>query len=181
MFIIAQIAAFIAIALIIYSSFRKVGRQALLIFNIITNILNATHYLLLDAYSGAVCSVIFTIMLAVFYFKGKTKFLSSIALPILFGAAFIGFGLLTYQNWISVIPIVGHCLLVIAFWMDEEIVIKEFCVVVAAMWTVYNGLIWSPVNFIGQLFCFFSYSSFVIRYFRNKKRTEKELPPENEE
>lgn len=174
MYLAAQIFAFLSIALIVYSSAKKVTRKTLLVFNVIINIFNAIHYLLLGAYSGAVCCTIFTVMLVVFYFKGKTKFLSGIHLPILFGAAFIVFGLLTYENMISVIPIVGHLLLVIAFWMDEEIVIKDFCVVVAILWVIYNGLLHSVVNFCGQLLCFVSYTCYVIRYYGNKRKAKKE-------
>lgn len=177
--LIAEIISLIAISLIVYSSVKKVGRKTLLVFNIVINVLNATHYLLMEAYSGMACCLIFCIMLAVFYFKGTTKFLSSLIVPALFLAAFVGFGLLTYQNWISIIPIVGHSLLVIAFWMDEEIVIKEFCVGIALMWVVYNGLIHSYVNFFGQIGCFISYTIFVIRYYRNKKRREGEIAAEN--
>ena len=172
MYIASQVCAFIAIALIVYSSAVKVSRKALLVYNILVNVYNAAHYLLLQAYSGAVCCVIFAIMLFVFYFKGKTKFLSSIMLPVVFGVAFVVFGLATYQNWISIIPIVGHLLLVIAFWMDEEIVIKRFCVVVALMWVVYNGLLWSVVNFCGQVVCFISYTTYVVRWHRRERRAK---------
>lgn len=168
--LIAEIISVLAISLIVYSSIKKVGRKTLLVFNIIINLMNATHYLLMQAYSGTACCLIFCAMLAVFYFKGATKFLSSLVVPALFMVAFVVFGLLTYQNWISLFPIVGHSLLVIAFWMDREIVIKEFCVGIALMWVAYNGLIHSYVNFFGQIGCFISYLIFVIRYYVKKKK-----------
>jgi len=190
MYISAQICALISILINFYVSVKKLSRRGILGLNIIINLLNTAHYLLIGFYelqapsdassgggfSGAACSLIFTLMLVAFFFKGKNRFLSSIALPITFGVAFVVFGFATYQSLVSLIPIIGHLLLVIAFWMDEEIIIKEFLIAVAFLWALYNGLLGSVVNLVGQSISFILYTAYVIKYYINKKkRTEGSL------
>lgn len=169
-FIIAQIIGAIAIVLLIYSSAKKVGRKPLLIFNILINLLWAIHYIMLDARSGCACSVIAAIMVFASYFKGNNKFMSSPAVPVFFSIVFIVFGLITYQNPISIIPIVGNILVTVAFWNDKEYTIKSIFVVVAFMWVVYGGLIGSVISVIGQSMSFFTNLSYVIRH--RKRRGE---------
>lgn len=175
MYIVSQILALAAIFLTAFSSAKKLSRKALLIFNIAINVLNATHYLLLGGNSGAACSILFTVMLTVYYFKGQTKLLSSKLVPVFFGILFTITGILTYQNPASIIPIIGHLLLVVAFWMDTEIRIKEFCIIVAILWIIYNIILKSVVNVCGQSVCFVTYTIYVVRYhIAAKKSTSKE-------
>ena len=165
---IAQGIGAVAIILLIYSSAKKVGRKPLLIFNILINLLWAVHYIMLDARSGCVCSIIAAAMIFASYFKGNNKFMASPVVPIIFSIIFIVFGLITYQNPVSIIPIVGNILVTIAFWNDTEYKIKSIFVVVAFMWTVYGGLISSVISVIGQSMSFFTNLSYVIRHRKAK-------------
>lgn len=89
MYILAQILVSISTALLVYSSVRVLGRKVVVLFNALINFFGGIHYLLLDAYSGAVCAALCVVMIMVFFFKGKTKFLSSIAFPIVFSIVFV--------------------------------------------------------------------------------------------
>ncbi len=178
MYIAAQILVFISIALLVYSSVRKLGRKTVVLFNVLINFFWGIHYLLLEAYSGAACAAICTVMITVFYFKGKTKFLSSYALPIVFSVVFIAFGLLTYQNIFSIIPIVGNVIMTFAFFSDTEIEIKTCFVIIAALLTAYNGIIGSLLGCLGQVLSLVSNIFFVVRYHIQKRRqkpADKEL------
>ena len=173
MYILAQVLVFISIALLVYSSVRKLGRKVVVLFNVLINFFWGIHYLLLEAYSGAACAAICVVMITVFYFKGKTKFLSSIALPIVFAVVFIAFGLYTYQNIFSLLPIIGNVIMCFAFFSDTEIEIKTCFVIIAALLTAYNGIIGSVLGCFGQVLSLGSNIFFVARYHINKKKEAK--------
>ena len=164
MYWIAQGIGAVAIILLIYSCAKKMGRKPLLVFNILINLLWAVHYIMLDAKSGCACSVIAAAMIFASYFKGNNKFMASLAVPLIFSVIFTVFGLLTYQNWISVIPIAGNILVTFAFWNDKEYTIKSIFVVVAFMWVVYGGLIGSVISVIGQSMSFVTNIYYVIKH-----------------
>ena len=108
-------------------------------------------------------------MVFVFYFKGKNRFLSGLWIPAFFIVAFILFGILTFETPFSIIPIIGNTLLVIAFWWNTEVAIKGTCIVVAALWVVYNAILLSYVGLIGQTLSFILNTVYVSRYFYRKR------------
>lgn len=106
--------------------------------------------MLLEAYSGAVCSTFCALMVWTFSFKGKRRFLSRPFVPLFFAALFLAGGLLTWQGTESLIPITGNIFLIIAMWRDREWTIKAICILVAALWGVYNYMNRSLIGTIGQ-------------------------------
>lgn len=171
-YILAQILYLFALALTVYSSVKKVGRNTLLFINIAGNILGGIHYILLEGYSAAACAFLFVAMLIVYSFKGKTKFLSSLWIPGIFAVLSVVSGILTYQNIVSILPMIVNLLLVVAFWKDQEITIKKYCAVVAFIWIIYNSIIFAFVALIGQIICFIGFMIFIINYYKTHKHAE---------
>ena len=62
MFVAAQIAGGFAIAVLLAYSIVKVTSRTILFCNIVINLLWAVHYLLLGAYTGCACSLLFTLI-----------------------------------------------------------------------------------------------------------------------
>lgn len=69
MFVAAQIAGGFAIAVLLAYSIVKVTSRTILFCNIVINLLWAVHYLLLGAYTGCACSLLFTLMVTVYFSK----------------------------------------------------------------------------------------------------------------
>lgn len=164
---IAQGLSLLSTVILLTVSIAKVKRKTILLANIVINLLLCASYYLLKGYSGAVCSLICVAVVSVFYFKDKIR--KHIWVPILFCLAFIVFGILTWQNLSSVIPIIGNIILVIAFWCDREVTIKSLIAVVAALWIVYNIILKSYFGVAGQTLSFLFNIICVIRRLRNKK------------
>lgn len=171
MFVIAQILGGIAILILLGYTIMKVNRGTILACTIAINLLWALHYLLLKAYTGCVCSLICVGTVAVFFFKGKIKLLSGIWVPIFFGIIYLLFGILTWENKFSLLPILCSFLVVIALWNDREIVIKSIFIVVALLWVIYNSVFFSYIGMIGQGLSFLFNALYVIKYYVLKKRT----------
>jgi len=173
-FILSQIMAALSTIILLTYSVMKVKRPVILICNVIINLLNAGHYLLLGGYTAAVCSVIVALMTFVFSYKGKTKLLSSPALPLAFAAAFIVTGILTWDDAWSLIPVAGHLLLVMAFWCNGENIIKGIFIIVGLMWIVYNAHLQSVTNVIGQVLAVSSNCIYFIRIWRDRRKEKKQ-------
>lgn len=173
MYIAAQISGGLSIAILLVYTLVRVSRKTILICNILINLLWALHYLLLGAYTGAICSFICAFMVAVFFLKGRVKWLSGIYVPLFFAAVFIVFGIVTWNDIFSVIPIVGHMIIIVALWMDREIVIKTLYIFVAALWVVYNVAYFSYIGVIGQSLSFLFNIFYVAKYYCRQRKREK--------
>jgi len=165
----AQGLSMLSTIILLVISLVNVKRKIILLGNIIINLLLSTSYYLLDGYSGAVCCLICIAVVSVFYFKEKIR--KHIWIPILFSVAFVVFGTLTWQNFSSLIPIIGHIVLVIAFWCDDEVTIKSLIAVVAALWIIYNIVVRSYSGVVGQSLSFAFNIINVMRYRKNKNST----------
>ena len=163
-FIISQLLAVTAIVLLLWYTIKPVSRHHIMLFNIAINLLWTVHYILLQAYSGAICSAFCALMVWIFSFKGKKRFLSRPIVPIFFVVFFLFGGLLTWTGAISIIPIVGNILLVAAMWQNREWTIKAICVLVAALWIVYNYMNQSPIGTVGQTLSFFANLFYVVTH-----------------
>lgn len=176
MYILAQVLAGLSIAILLGYTLVKVNRFVILVCNVIINLLLAAHYFLLDGYTGGACSLICAFMVAVFFFKGKIKWLSTLFTPIFFGVFFVVFGILTWKDGWSVIPIVGNLIVLTALWLDKEVLIKSLYAIVAALWIIYNlfGLAEiSYLNVIGQSLALLFDIFYVSKYFIKKRIEEK--------
>lgn len=163
LFITAQIIGGIAVALLLFYAIKEVSRNAILVFNIAINLLWAVHYFMLKAYTGAACCLICVAMIIVFRFKRSAKFLSGIYVPLFFGAVFITFGILTWDNALSLIPIAINILITIAMWLDRALLIKTLALPIATLYIIYNFFYFSYIGAIGQSLSLVFHTVFVIK------------------
>ena len=162
MYILSQIAATASTIILLVYSVMNVKRNTILICNIIINSLLAVHYLLLVNYTGALCSGVTAFMVYVFYYKNRLNNL----VPTGFTILFLICGARTWQDWWSVIPVMGNILLVIALWNDNENIIKGIFIIVGLLWIILNIHLKSAANVIGQILAV----SGNIIYFIRKRR-----------
>ncbi len=174
MYVTAQVLGGLSIAILLGYTIVKVDRKTILICNVLINLLWAAHYFLLNAYTGGVCSSICATMVVVFFFKGRTKWLSRLYVPIFFVLIFVGFGVITWDGGFSVIPILGNVLVAAALWLDKEIVIKGIYTIVAVLWIVYNTAYFSYIGVIGQCLAFVFDVVYLCLYFYRARKAKVE-------
>ena len=172
MYVTSQIIAAVSTLILITYAVMKVNRNVILICNIAINVLLGVHYLLLESYSGAICSGITAIMVWVFCYKDKCEIMrlrifGVPVIPIFFTVLFIVSGYLSWQDVWSVIPVTGNILLVIALWNDNENIIKGIFIIVGLMWIILNLHLRSVANIVGQCL---SVTSNIIYFVRIKKQ-----------
>lgn len=173
MYAAAQIAGGLSILILLGYTLVRVSRKTILICNVLINLFWALHYLLLGANTGAICSFICAFMVAVFFLKGKVKGFCGFYVPLFFAVVFICFGIFTWNDLFSLIPIIGHMIIIAALWSDREIIIKTLYIFVAALWVVYNVAYFSYIGVIGQSLSFLFNLFYVVRYhIRQKKENQ---------
>lgn len=129
--------------------FFNVSRKTILYCGIIFNLASAIGFLLLNAWTGAIMNVLGALLNLIYIFKNKNKFFSSPTIPIIFEILFLVGGILTWQGWLSILPIVANVIYGISLWLDKEYIIKILILIVNVTYIVYHGFLLSYVSIIG--------------------------------
>lgn len=170
-FIISQIIGFIAAALLLFSYQQRTHRR-ILAMQFSAGFLFAVQYLLLGAYEGVSGNVVAFLRGVTYCFRGKSKFVDSIACPIVFAIlAGIG-GALTYQSPVSLLPMVAMMIASFVTWNPRTQQLRALTLPTSIMWLIYNIICGSVSGTVTELL---SELSIFIGLFRfRKKKAEKQ-------
>ena len=101
-------------------------------------------------------------------FRGKSKFVDSIACPIIFAAAFVVSSIVTYKNLFSLLPMGAMVLASFVLWSPKTQRLRALTLPSSFMWLVYNAANSSYVACLTEVLCEISIVIGLIR-FRDKK------------
>ena len=169
-YLIAQIVGFTATAIYLTYTLCKVNRSTIMICSIIINLLWATHYLILGAYTGAFCRIFTTFMVVICSFKGKNVFFKGPVIPIFFNICYIIIGIFTWAGISTVIQMIGNFILTISMWLDSEINIKTLFIPIGILWLIYNCIFFTWIGVISQSLAILFNVIYLIKYIVNKKK-----------
>lgn len=143
---IAQCVGFVAmgVALVTFT-FRT--RKRILVSKMIADLLWVIHYLLLGATSGAAINAINAVREGVFYHKEK-KWASTVLWPALFVCANAVSTVFSWQGWISLIPLLGSSINVIALWCATPRWMRLLSIPALTLWEIYSILVGSVPSMI---------------------------------
>jgi len=166
---IAQCVGFVAmgIALVTFT-FRT--RKRILVSKMIADALWVVHYLLLGASSGAVINAINVAREGVFYHKEK-KWASILLWPVLFVCANAVSTLFSWQGWISLLPLLGSSINVVALWCASPRWMRLLSIPALTLWEIYSILVGSVPSMIVNVLSIISAVWGLAREAR-KKRSE---------
>lgn len=143
-YILAQVLALLSMIVSVWSQqFKK--REMLLIFFIMSNLLNAGQFLLLSAFTGAVMSIIGAVRFGVNIFSTNKLWLvlflviNTIATYLVFEGY-----ILSGTSYLAATFIIISTFLKSDHWMRVSIIVGTFC------WLIYGMLIASPVFVISS-------------------------------
>lgn len=134
--IAAQIFGFIAMGIgLCMFAFRE--RKKILLFKMFANLTWVAHYALLGAASGAAINAINAVREGVFYHKEK-KWASYVFWPFLFIAVNVGSTVLSWQGLISLLPMTGATINIIALWCNSTKKLRLFALPSQTLWLIYS-------------------------------------------
>ena len=146
-------------------------RKQIILFNVTSRILYIVQYILLGAFEGAVLDVAGTIT-SLFAQKKSTAFIAKHLKLFIVAASLliVASGLLVYEDWKSILPIVGVLLHTGAFWLSNEKVIRIISFIGSPFWLLYNFLSGAYSSCIGDILSMVSIAVSMYRYDYKKQK-----------
>ena len=166
-FIIAQFFGLLSIVFnIITVHFNS--KEKILICMIISNSVVAIQFFLLNAITGGIISIINVVRCIIFYlFKVENKEPSKIVL-LAFEAIVIIYGIISWQNIWSILPIIATLTYNYGAWQNDILKIKYISAIIGFEWSIYDIAVKAYVGFIQGVILVISSIIAIIRYKKLK-------------
>jgi len=164
----AQLIGFIALGFSI-AIFQFNNRKSMLYLQLISAFLFGIHFAMLNAWTGALMNFINCFRCYVFA-NNEKKWAKSNLWLYLFLSLFWISGILSWQSWYSILPIVGMTAGTIAFWMKNTTKIRFISLISPPSWFTHNFIVNSYSGMLGEIFIFISTITGIWRFDKKGKR-----------
>lgn len=148
-YILSQVCVILALGLLIGSYYQK-NKVWILIFSIGNSIFYSIEFLLLGAYTGAVINAIAIIRGVWFYFLKKNEKNNDYVSISVLSIAMIISGILTFDAWFSIFPIVGTLIYTFSVWQNNVKVYRWLSLPVGLCGVIYNIMCFSVCGIITE-------------------------------
>lgn len=165
MLIISSIFGGIAIVFWLFSIQMK-SKRDILLFQVVANIFYAVQYIFINSFSAVSMNIISSLKSYIFYKYEKCGKVIPKYYLIIFLVLIIMFGVVTWNGFISLIPVIITIFYTYSAWQDNAKWIRIVFVVAALFWIYYNFSVKAYISIIGNLF---EIMSGVISLFRFRK------------
>lgn len=152
--------------------YQQKKRKNIILFNATSRVLYIVQYILLSAFEGAVLDIA-GIISSVLAQKKDTPFIKKHIKAFIIGINIfvVLSGLLTYKNIFSLLPILGVLFHTIAFWINDEKIIRRVSLIGCPFWLAYNLISGAYGSCIGDVLSIISLLTAMLRYDYFKKTT----------
>lgn len=165
MYVVANIIGVFAI--ITWSlSIQNKDRKNILIYQIAANVFYSVQYFLLGAITAGMTNLISVLRCLEFYFEEKRKGKISFISFIIFSLLIILIGVITYENFISLIPVLCGILYMYSIWQNNLNLTRYLFVFAALILAYYNFRVGAIVLFLGNIMDTFSGVISIARFRR---------------
>lgn len=136
-FIISQVFVILAMLSLGISYLQK-DKKIIMILCILYSLFYGGQYLLLGAITGFAMNIVSIIRNIWFYINAKSKKKNNIIVLIMLSTLAIIFGMISYKDLFSLIPIVATILFTYSVWQDNTKIYKYLALPISALWISYN-------------------------------------------
>lgn len=165
--ILAQIIGLIAFVLFISSVWQK-NKEKLLVFQLLANFLYGIQYILLLAPTAGYMNMISVVRSYIYFLYEKKNKKPSILVLLLFIGLIITVGILTFDSYLTIIPISITIIYAVSTWQNNIKIVRYCFLICAVIWMFYNISVGAYTAVIGNIFEFASGLISIIKY--NKKQ-----------
>ena len=145
-------------------SFQAKSSKKLLILASIANIFWAIHYVFLTAYVGILLNLMAMVRNLIYNEISKSESNKKTQVALFFVGVTITVSLLGYQDWRSILPMIGSVVDSLAFAIKDSNKIRKITLISSPLWMTYNLLSGSIVGTCTELFYITSKIVGIIRY-----------------
>ena len=160
---IAQIIGIIAILVWSYSVHRK-EQYDILWYQAIANLFYTIQYIILNVIAAAAMNFSSVIRCYLFYKKGKNKEDISNFWLVFFIAVVLILGFLTYQNYLSLIPIIITLFYTVSSFVPNTKWFRIIFILAAIVWIFYNLKVKAYICVVGNILEIASGTMALIKY-----------------
>ncbi|MDH5657631.1 MAG: YgjV family protein [Spirochaetia bacterium] len=160
---IIQSIGFLALIFVVFS-FQKNSRNFTLLTLLTASLLFASHFFLLEAYTGAALNLIAAGRAALFYFKEKHPALNRPIFMWLFVGIFSASGFYTYSHPVDILPVIAMNIECFALWNTNTKFIRYIFFTARPFWMTYNIYVLSWAGITAEVFLIVSLSSAIWRF-----------------
>ncbi len=164
----AQLVGIVAL-LINVLSYQFNERKKILTMQFFSGAFFTLHYFLLSAYAGAVSNLLSVLRALLFSYRGRYKWASHSALPVIFVVVSLISTVFTYQNPMSIVPTIAFTFNSVALWSNRPIITRIFTIPNNSLFLVYNIANLSFSGIISDTFVLISLLVAFIRFDILKK------------
>jgi len=169
--LIAQAVGLVALVCSL-ASFQFKSRKGIMIAQMTASLLFSLQLFMVGAITGGCLDLISFIRTLIFSNNTK-KWASSKLWLYFFVAVMVVTGILTWQNWTSILAICGSILSTFALWMKEPKNVRRTSLFVGPCWLVYNIINGAYTGALNELIAMASIVIGMIRHDRNKPAENK--------
>ena len=148
--------------------------KRIVLFKMTSELLFAAQYFLMGAYTGAVLDLISGLRNFLFYrFVEKKR--STAPIIILFGVFVVVLGLLSWNSWLSLLPIGAKILTTVSYGMKNERLLRFITLPSCLLWISYNGIIGSWEAMLADFLALFSILIAIYKFDILHKAQEEQI------
>lgn len=145
-------------------SFQSNKRHIILIFLGIGQVSFIIHFALLGAWTASAMNMLGASRTFLFVLRGRKKWLENNTLLYVFIGLFVIAGIITWQNWLSLLPVLGMTIETIGLWMKNPTKIRFTVIVPRPLWLTYNTIYRSYAGMLTEAFVLVSILTGIIRF-----------------
>ena len=135
-FWVAQVVGFVGMTMLALAYLQK-KRESILAFNIASAASWTLHFILLGALTGAAMNAVSIARAGIFFISSKKKIRSPL-IPTGIMAIFFVMAIVTWQGWVSMLPLIAMTLSTVAMWQKDPQAMRRVVIASAPCWTIYN-------------------------------------------
>ena len=145
-------------------SFQNNKRNLILLFLGMAQMCFIVHFALLGVWTASAMNVVGTTRTFFFMLRGRKKWMDSDIIMYVFVCLFLMAGILSWQNWLSILPIMAMAVETIGVWQKAPRKIRFIVIIPRPMWITYNISHHSYAGVLTEVFVITSLVTAIIRF-----------------
>jgi hypothetical protein len=145
-------------------SFQNNKRNLILFFLGMAQLFFIFHFALLGVWTAAAMNIVGSTRTFFFIFRGRKKWTDNNAIMYVFISLFLIAGLISWQNWLSIVPIIAMIIETVGLWQKNPRLIRFIVFVPHPLWLAYNFIHRSYPGVLTEVFILVSLITGIIRF-----------------
>ncbi len=145
-------------------SFQNNKRHLILIFLGIAQMCFIFHFALLEVWPAFAVNIVGVVRTFSFLLRGKKKWIDKNTLMYIFIGLFCIAGALSWNGWLSLLPIMAMIVETIGLWKKNPRLIRSIVIIPRLLWITYNIIHYSYAGVMTEVFVIISLLTAIIRF-----------------